>query len=130
MDEHFSELLEIFFRPAANQNRPAANRDSSSDTISICSRVVSICGKSVSICSSSKIECSVENSAAGEYLDASHLKIKVLVKNMHIFRETGAEFWNPSGGYSLDIRRMSPYKSSAGYPGRYPPDGFTKFGPS
>ena len=55
-DEHCSELMEIFFRPAANRgrpaknrDRPAANRNSSTDNISICSREFSISGKAVSI---------------------------------------------------------------------------------
>ena len=112
MDEHCSDLLEIFFRPAVNRDwpQPATNRDraatngdhpaavsrSSSDTIWICSRAVSICGRTISIscravsifcravlisgravliCSRSEIECSVENSAAGGYMDAPHLKV-------------------------------------------------------
>ena len=62
MDEHFSDLLKIFFQstanrdhPARNRNCPARNRNSlpqiSSRAVSISGRVISISGRAVSISS-------------------------------------------------------------------------------
>ena len=68
MDEHCSDLLEIFYDfPNCHKSRPpAANRDSSSDTISICRRAVSIPGRAVSIGDRAMVICgSSENNKSG-----------------------------------------------------------------